>query len=107
MDYVLTEWDHGLDDEPYLIYSELDGGRMETRKVEFFRNGICFSYGAERGSEGALSDVPFPEDLRKITGQTGECRAKVISRQLFQENRSRGGQKSAPALHDLYWKWVL
>ena len=52
MDYVLTEWDHDLDDEPCLIYSELDDGRMERRKVEFFRNGICFSYGAERGNQG-------------------------------------------------------
>lgn len=85
MDYVLTEWDHDLDDEPYLVYSELDDGRMEVRKVEFFRNGICFSYGGERGNEGALSDVPFPEDLRTITGQAGECAARAISRQLFQE----------------------
>ena len=85
MDYVLTEWDHDLDDEPYLVYSELDESRMEIRKVEFFRNGICFSYVAERGNGGALSSVPFPEDLRKITGEAGECRAKAVSRQLFQE----------------------
>ena len=85
MQYVLVEWDHDLDDEPYRIYSELDDSRCEVRKVEFFRNGICFSYGGERGNEGALSDVPFPEDLRKITGQAGECRAKASSRQLFQE----------------------
>ena len=85
MEYVLTEWDHDLDDEPYLVYSELDDGRMERRKVEFFRNGICFSYGAERGNQGALSGVPFPEDLRTVTGEAGECRAMSISRQLFQE----------------------
>lgn len=85
MDYVLTEWDHDLDDEPYLVYSELDEKRMERRKVEFFRNGICFSYGAERGNEGALAEIPFPEDLRIITGEAVECRAKAISRQLFQE----------------------
>ena len=85
MQYVLVEWDHDLDDEPYRIYSELDDSRCEVRKVEFFRNGICFSYGAERGCPEALADVPFPEDLRKITGQAGECRAKAISRQLFQE----------------------
>ncbi len=83
MNYVLTEWDHDLDDEPYLVYSELDGDRMEVRKVEFFRNGICFSYGGERGNEGALSKVPFPEDLRTAAGEAGECRS--ISRQLFQE----------------------
>ena len=42
MQYVLVEWDHDLDDEPYRIYSELDDSRCEVRKVEFFRNGICF-----------------------------------------------------------------
>ena len=85
MQYVLVEWDHDLDDEPYRIYSELDDSRCEVRKVEFFRNGICFSYGAERGNQGALSGVPFPEDLRTLTGEAGECRARSISRQLFQE----------------------
>ena len=40
MDYVLLEWDHDLDDEPYLVYSELDEKRMERRKVEFFRGEI-------------------------------------------------------------------
>lgn len=85
MEYVLTEWDHDLDDEPYLVYSELDDGRMEVRKVEFFRNGICFSYGGERGNEGALSDTPFPEDLRTVTAEAGECRASAISPRLFQE----------------------
>lgn len=86
MDYVLVEWEHDLDDEPYLVYSELDGSRRETRRVEFFRNGICFSYGAERGNEGALAKEPFPEDLRQITGgEDGECAARAIPRQLFQE----------------------
>lgn len=85
MDYVLIEWDRDLDDEPYLVYSELDENRMERRKVEFFRNGICFSYGGERGNEGALAASPFPEDLRTITGEAGECAARPITRQLFQE----------------------
>lgn len=86
MEYVLAEWDHDLDDEPYMVYSELDGERRETRKVEFFRNGICFSYGAERGNEGALAAEPFPEDLRTITGgEEGACVVRAVSRQLFQE----------------------
>ena len=55
MKYVLAEWEHSLEDEPCLIYSELDGSRRETRRVEFYRNGITFSYGGERGNEGALA----------------------------------------------------
>ena len=31
MDYVLLEWDHDLDDEPYLVYSELDEKRQVYR----------------------------------------------------------------------------
>ena len=85
MKYVLAEWGHDLEDEPYLIYSELDGSRRETRRVEFYRNGIAFSYGGERGNEGALRREPFPEDLRTLTGEAGECRARAVSQQLVQE----------------------
>ena len=76
MKYVLAEWEHSLEDEPCLIYSELDGSRRETRRVEFYRNGITFSYGGERGNEGALRREPFPE---------GEFSAREISPGLFYE----------------------
>lgn len=86
MEYILVERDHDLDDEPYLVYSELDGRRMETRRVEFFRNGICFFYGGERGNTGALAEIPFPKDLREVTGGREEsCVARAIPRELFQE----------------------
>lgn len=80
MDYVLTERDHDLDDEPYLIYSELDEARRETRRVEFYRRGLCFAYGGERGGEEALSKEPFPKDL-----PSGEDGARRIPRSLFLE----------------------
>ena len=85
MRYVLAEWDHDLDDEPYLVYSELDEGRRETRRVEFYRNGITFSYGAERGNEGALSPDPFPEDLRALCPEGEDFIAREISPSLFYE----------------------
>ena len=86
MRYVLAEWDHDLDDEPYLVYSELDGARREVRRVEFYRNGITFSYGAERGNEGALSPEPFPEDLRDLPPpEEGDFSAHEISPGLFYE----------------------
>ena len=72
MKYVLAEWEHSLEDEPCLIYSELDGSRRETRRVEFYRNGITFSYGGERGNEGALVQEPFPEDLRHLPPPDGD-----------------------------------
>lgn len=87
MKYILAEWDHDLDDEPYLIYSELDDSRRETRRVEFYRNGITFSYGGERGNEGALAAEPFPEDLRGLPAPDGEgdFSAREISPALFYE----------------------
>ena len=87
MYYLLIEWDHDLDDEPYLVYSELDGARRETRRVEFYRNGITFSYGGERGNEGALTQEPFPEDLRDLPAPDGEgdFSAREISPSLFYE----------------------
>lgn len=85
MQYVLVEWDHDQDDEPYLIYSELDGERRETRRVEFYRNGITFSYGGERGNEGALSPDPFPEDLKKLRPEDGNFSARSIAPGLFYE----------------------
>ena len=87
MRYVAAEWDHDLDDEPYLVYSELDGSRRETRRVEFYRNGITFSYGGERGNEGALAPEPFPEDLRDLPppGEEGDFSAREISPGLFYE----------------------
>lgn len=87
MRYVLAEWDHDLDDEPYLVYSELDDSRREVRRVEFYRNGITFSYGGERGNEGALSSDPFPEDLRDLPPPDGEWdfSAREISPGLFYE----------------------
>lgn len=87
MKYVLAEWEHSLEDEPCLIYSELDGSRRETRRVEFYRNGITFSYGGERGNEGALAQEPFPEDLRHLPPPDGDgaFSAHEISPGLFCE----------------------
>ena len=87
MQYVLVEWDHDLDDEPYLIYSELDDVRRETRRVEFYRNGVTFSYGGERGNEGALAAEPFPADLRELKSEDieGDFIARSISAGLFYE----------------------
>ena len=89
MKYVLAEWEHSLEAAPYLIYSELDGSRRETRRVEFYRNGITFSYGGERGNEGALAQEPFPEDLRDLPPPEGEGEgdfsAHEISPGLFYE----------------------
>ena len=39
MKYILVKWMHQFVDEPVFLYSELDGSRFETRKVEIFPDG--------------------------------------------------------------------
>ena len=50
MYYVWITYHQNEDDDPSEVYLELDGDRMETRRVEFFPNGLSFSYGGERGN---------------------------------------------------------
>ena len=84
MTYVWITYHHNEEDEPSEVYSELDENRLEVRTVEFFRNGLSFSYGEERGNFDALSKEPFPEDLRALN-VSGEQEARAISRSFFQE----------------------
>jgi hypothetical protein len=58
--YLACEWVHDLPDEPVLLYSELDLERLETRKVEVFRDGsIGWAY-ADHEVRSALGEVPVP-----------------------------------------------
>ena len=84
MDYVLLTYLVHDDDDPHYVYSEVDKDRMETRRVEFFDNGMCFAYGGDRGHEEVLNPEPFPTDLRPWN-KPGEVEAVTIPRQLFIE----------------------
>ena len=72
MEYIVKELHlpEEDDDEPNFVYSELDSGRLETRRVEFYPNGICFAYGGDMGHEEVLN---------------GEIEVRAISRQMFIE----------------------
>lgn len=39
MKYILVKWVHHFENEPILLYSELDDSRFEIRKVEIFPDG--------------------------------------------------------------------
>ena len=57
------EWKHGLDDEPVILYSELDDDRWERRKVEVFADGrLGFADGDEQthATNTRLSIEPIP-----------------------------------------------
>lgn len=50
MTYIRVSWDHSLPDEPVLMFSEFGDQRLETRKVEVFRDG-------RRGWAGAVEEA--------------------------------------------------
>ena len=65
MEYIVKELLHPEeDDEARYVYSELDSERKETRRVEFYPGGVCFSYGGDMGHDEVLDPTPFPAELR-------------------------------------------
>jgi len=61
MQYLKIRWKHKLEDEPVLIYSELDEARMETRKVEIFADGTKgYASGTEANGFTMLGEEPVP-----------------------------------------------
>ena len=77
MEYIVKELHlPEEDDEPNFVYSELDSERLETRRVEFYPNGICFAYGGDMGHEEVLNPEP---------NRPGEVEVRSIPRQMFVE----------------------
>jgi hypothetical protein len=61
MTYIKVKWNHSIESEPVLLYSELDDQRMEIRKVEVFSDGRMDYADAARGKGNArLGKVPVP-----------------------------------------------
>lgn len=61
MPYIDTAWKHRFPEEPVRIVSEIDAGRWETRKLEFYADGrVGWASGNEshRGTELAESPLP-------------------------------------------------
>jgi hypothetical protein len=61
MRYIRVKWIHTLPDEPTLLYSEVDDGGWERRKVEIYPDGTA-GYAGPGESFGStlLGEVPFP-----------------------------------------------
>lgn len=61
MEYLKVRWEHNFDSDPIDLFSELDEERMETRKIEVFRNGTIgmASEDFETG-DTRLGEVPVP-----------------------------------------------
>jgi hypothetical protein len=61
MRYLRVRWFHDLDDEPVLIFSELDDQGYETRKIEQYRSGRRdIAHAAGWTGSTSLSSEPLP-----------------------------------------------
>lgn len=61
MEYIKVLWKHSLVDEPCCLYSELDGDRWETRKVETYADGTNGYASHDEACGGTkLSIEPLP-----------------------------------------------
>jgi len=61
MKYMKVSWLHSLPEEPTVLYSEIDDGGWERRKVYVFRNGrLGFASATEETDSVFLSIEPIP-----------------------------------------------
>ena len=68
MFYMRTLWFHDNNDDPSIIYSELDQNRYEVRKIEFFKSGNHLYASQEKETESCLlGELPIPkiEEINK------------------------------------------
>nr|WP_041756173.1 hypothetical protein [Bradyrhizobium sp. ORS 278] len=81
--YIRVRWLHDLEDEPVDLWSELDGDRFETRKLEIFRDGsIGFASATEATDRTGLGKIAVPP-LDEIA-QAPEFVAEEVSREEFE-----------------------
>ncbi|HEY4371632.1 MAG TPA: hypothetical protein VGN52_06895 [Burkholderiales bacterium] len=61
MPYLDTAWKHSFPEEPVRIVSEIDAGRWETRKLEFYADGrVGWAAGDETHLGTELAESPLP-----------------------------------------------
>lgn len=84
MEYLAVKWNISDSDAPVHLYSELDSQRMETRKVEIYRNGRAGWADRQRQhGDTELGREPVPSLAELSTGS--EFEAKSISKSEFEE----------------------
>jgi hypothetical protein len=81
--FIKVKWNHDFATEPVLLYSELDNGRWEVRKVEVFSDGHCeFASSEEASAAARLGLMPVPS-LDEIA-ENPEFEPVEISREEFE-----------------------
>ena len=84
MRYIKVRWVHDHPREPVWLFSELDDGRWETRKVEIFTDGSK-GFASKEEDMGAtlLGERPVPV-LNQIASDP-QFMPEEISREEFEE----------------------
>ena len=68
MRYLKVIWVHDFDDEPILLYSEIDEKGLETRKIEVYRDdsfGIAAKGMEFGGTLLSLEPVPNLQEIKE------------------------------------------
>lgn len=68
MTYIKVQWIHDFQDEPILLYSELDSKRNEIRKVEVYKNdklGYACENKSVNGTFLSKTEIPSLEDINE------------------------------------------
>lgn len=80
--YIYSKWINNPSDCPAEFYSELDSKRLETRKIEIFKNGkvgFASSNKATKGTRLGIEPVPSINEIRS----QAEFEVKEISKAEF------------------------
>lgn len=83
MTYIKVQWIHDFEDEPILLYSELDSMRNEVRKVEVYKNnelGYACENKSVNGTFLSKTEIPSLEDIN-LDVQFEAC---VIDKEYFE-----------------------
>lgn len=84
MRYIKIRWKHSFDNDPVIIYSEIDDNDWEVRKVEVFKDGnLGFSDGVTEKSGTYLGQVPVPP--MDIIAESSEFEPNIISKEDFEK----------------------
>ena len=82
MEYLQVTWIHDFEDEPVLLYSEIDSDRIEIRKIEVYKDnsfGLAMKNYEFGGTKLGIEPIPrvdeIAEDIQFIT--------KTISKKEF------------------------
>jgi hypothetical protein len=81
--YIYSKWKNSPAGSPIEFYSELDGARFETRKVEVFSNGKLGYASKIKVTDGTRLGITAVPSVSEIRSQP-EFEVKEISKQIFE-----------------------